>query len=119
MNIEDAAGPGIDAWLIDRLATWGIDALTDVQTRALEAGVADGRSLIVCAPTSSGKTLVGEIAVLRGQDRHARSHGGNRAAGSGYFGSSRGGFGLRPKSAGKSLRSCSTRTISTSPFWTR
>jgi helicase len=38
--------------------------LTDVQVCALKAGVADGRSMIVSAPTSSGKTLVGEIAIL-------------------------------------------------------
>jgi helicase len=46
------------------LRTWGISSLTDVQVCALKAGVADGRSMIVSAPTSSGKTLVGEIAIL-------------------------------------------------------
>ncbi len=50
--------------LRDQLQTWGISTLTDVQQRALLAGVADGRSLIVSAPTSSGKTLIGEVAVL-------------------------------------------------------
>ncbi|MDA8259276.1 MAG: DEAD/DEAH box helicase [Betaproteobacteria bacterium] len=35
-----------------------------MQQRAIAAGAAAGRSLIVSAPTSSGKTLVGEIAVL-------------------------------------------------------
>jgi helicase len=64
VNVEDVKGPGVGAWLPDRLKTWGITTLTDVQVRALEAGVASGRSLIVSAPTSSGKTLVGEIAVL-------------------------------------------------------
>jgi helicase len=64
MEIGNAQGPGVTPWLVDRLKSWGISALTDIQTRALEAGVADGRSLIVSAPTSSGKTLVGEIAVL-------------------------------------------------------
>lgn len=64
VNIEDAAGPGVGAWLSDRLRAWGIETLTDVQVRALHAGVADGHSLIVSAPTSSGKTLIGEVAVL-------------------------------------------------------
>ena len=64
MNIANVSGPGVGAWLTDRLAAWGISKLTDVQVRAIEAGIADGKSMIVSAPTSSGKTLVGEIAVL-------------------------------------------------------
>ena len=64
MKISNAEGPGVDAWLIQRLHSWGIESLTDVQQRALVSGAADGRSLVVSAPTSSGKTLVGEIAVL-------------------------------------------------------
>lgn len=64
MKISDAQGAGVDAWLIQRLQRWGIESLTDVQQRALASGAADGRSLVVSAPTSSGKTLVGEIAVL-------------------------------------------------------
>ncbi len=64
MKASDAAGPGVDTWLLQRLQSWGIESLTDVQQRALFAGVADGDSLVVSAPTSSGKTLIGEIAVL-------------------------------------------------------
>jgi helicase len=64
MNVSEAQGPGVTPLLRDQLQTWGISTLTDVQQRALSAGVADGRSLIVSAPTSSGKTLIGEIAVL-------------------------------------------------------
>lgn len=64
MNVTEATGPGVGDWLTDRLRAWGVEFLTDVQARALQAGVADGRSMIVGAPTSSGKTLVGEIAVL-------------------------------------------------------
>jgi helicase len=64
MKPSDIRGLGIDEWLIRRLESWEIAALTDVQQRAIAAGAAAGRSLIVSAPTSSGKTLVGEIAVL-------------------------------------------------------
>jgi helicase len=64
MKTSDVEGPGVDMWLLQRLQSWGIDSLTDVQQRALVAGAAAGRSLVVSAPTSSGKTLVGEIAVL-------------------------------------------------------
>lgn len=64
MNVEEAAQCGLDEWAIARIRSWGIVAFTDVQAKALKAGVASGRSAIVSAPTSSGKTLVGELAVL-------------------------------------------------------
>jgi len=64
MRTSDVEGPGVDVWLLQRLQSWGIKSLTDVQQRALAAGAAAGCSLVVSAPTSSGKTLVGEIAVV-------------------------------------------------------
>ena len=64
MKVEDINGSGIEPWLIDHLRAWGINTLTDIQVRALHEGIADGCSMIVSAPTSSGKTLIGEIAVL-------------------------------------------------------
>lgn len=64
MDVTQASGPGVAPWLIERLQGWGISVLTDIQAKALSAGVADGRSMVVSAPTSSGKTLVGEIAAL-------------------------------------------------------
>src|SRR5262245_33941500 len=62
--MEEASGPEVDGWLIDILRSWGIEKLTEVQAHALKAGVASGTSMIVSAPTSSGKTLVGEVAIL-------------------------------------------------------
>ena len=70
--ITDLSEPGIDDLLKASLNNWGIEYTTDVQRRALEAGVASGGSFVVCAPTSSGKTLIAEIAVhqaLRRGDR--------------------------------------------------
>ena len=64
--------PEVDELLSQSLKNWGIEELTDVQCLALEEGVASGESLIVCAPTSSGKTLVGEIAVHQALRRGAR-----------------------------------------------
>lgn len=64
MKLSEAQGPAVDAWLLQHLQSWGIESLTDVQQRALAAGAAAGNSLVVSAPTSSGKTLIGEIAVL-------------------------------------------------------
>jgi len=36
------------------------------QNKAIEAGLLDGKNLLVCTPTASGKTLVGEIALVKG-----------------------------------------------------
>lgn len=56
----------MDAWLKEQLKRQGIDDLTIVQTLAVNAGVAQRKSMVVCAPTSAGKTLIGEIAMLSG-----------------------------------------------------
>lgn len=63
-EISKVNGPGFNDELRQRLLTQGINFITTVQRMAIEAGVADCKSLVVCAPTSSGKTLVGEIALL-------------------------------------------------------
>ncbi len=39
---------------------------------AFGAGIADSQSMVVCAPTSGGKTLVAEIAVLKALQNHKR-----------------------------------------------
>ncbi len=71
-NLVEISGPEVDDRLKESLQRWGFEQLTDVQQRALAAGVASGQSLVVCAPTSSGKTLVGEIAVLQALHRGHR-----------------------------------------------
>lgn len=56
----------MDSWLRAELDHQEIKELTTVQIAAIDAGLAAGESMVVCAPTSSGKTLVGEIALLAG-----------------------------------------------------
>jgi len=41
-----------------------IESLRPCQVTALKKGVMDYKSLLVCTPTASGKTLIGEIAAL-------------------------------------------------------
>jgi helicase len=64
MSQQQLLHKGLDDWLSQKLTSWGITSLTDVQEKALSAGAASGTSLIVSAPTSSGKTLIAEIAIL-------------------------------------------------------
>lgn len=63
----------MEKWLEAELARQRIDSPTAVQAMALNEGLAEGESMIVCAPTSSGKTLVGEIAILAGLRRGHRA----------------------------------------------
>jgi len=42
----------------------GISELRPCQEKAIGAGLLEGKSLLVCTPTASGKTLIAEIAAL-------------------------------------------------------
>ncbi len=42
-----------------------IKKLTPPQMLAIKAGLFDGRSIVVASPTASGKTLIGELAMLK------------------------------------------------------
>lgn len=66
MLLNEYSAPGFDEFFKKTLESWGIQELTVIQQQALEAGVEQGESMIVSAPTSSGKTLVGELGALAG-----------------------------------------------------
>lgn len=60
----------------DLIGTWAgaIPALNRLQVAAInDHGVLDGRNVLVSAPTSSGKTMVGELAALRAAVERRRS----------------------------------------------
>jgi hypothetical protein len=51
-----------------------VTGLTEIQAAAVEAGMFDGRTnLLVVGPTSSGKTLVGEMAAATSSYRTRRN----------------------------------------------
>jgi len=49
----------------DLLDSRGFDELYPPQAEAIEAGVLDGRSLVMASPTASGKTLVAELCAFK------------------------------------------------------
>jgi helicase len=62
LSVADLAAHGAPSALVDVWAEYVRD-LTEVQERAVHAGALDGTSnLLVVAPTSSGKTFIGELA---------------------------------------------------------
>lgn len=73
MNVSDATECGVSTMLVGRLRARGITALTSAQGAALRAGLCNGANLLVCAPTSSGKTTIAEIAAVEGARRGDRT----------------------------------------------
>lgn len=47
------------------LAKEGIVSFRPAQQKALDAGLLDGKSLLICTPTASGKTLIAELACMK------------------------------------------------------
>lgn len=72
-DIHSLRGYGIPEPVLDRWAAH-LDGLNQLQQDAInEARLLDGRNVLVMAPTSSGKTLIGELAALRTTQNGGRS----------------------------------------------
>ncbi len=63
MKVEDIK-THLDPRLYEIVASQGFDVLRPSQAKSIKAGLFEGKSLLVCTPTGSGKTLVGELACL-------------------------------------------------------
>ncbi|MCV7251621.1 DEAD/DEAH box helicase [Mycobacterium hackensackense] len=64
---------GYSQAVIDRWAS-RMPALNELQLKAVnDYGVLDGSSLVVVAPTSSGKTMIGELAAIREAEAGSRA----------------------------------------------
>jgi len=62
----------IDAQVADLLSREGLVELYPPQQHAIEAGVLEGKNLVLASPTASGKTLVAELCILQ----HVLQHRG-------------------------------------------
>ncbi len=69
MKIQDLP---IDAQVADLLSREGLVELYPPQQHAIEAGVLEGKNLVLASPTASGKTLVAELCILQ----HVLQHRG-------------------------------------------
>ncbi len=65
MRVESLKSEGIPGEIVALLKERGIETLTPPQEQAIRAGLLKGRNILVTAPTASGKTLVGELALLK------------------------------------------------------
>jgi replicative superfamily II helicase len=72
-DIQSLRGHGIPEAVLDRWAEH-IEGLNQLQQDAVnEAGLLEGRNVLVVSPTSSGKTLIGELAAIRATQNGGRS----------------------------------------------
>jgi helicase len=64
MNLEDIRSKiPVDIYAV--LERDGITELRPSQEKAIVAGLLDGKNLLVCTPTASGKTLIAELAMTK------------------------------------------------------
>ena len=65
MKVEKLVEYGLPREYVETLLRNGIDKLNPVQKQAVEKGLFTDKNLVVVAPTASGKTLVGEMALVK------------------------------------------------------
>lgn len=63
---------GINSSVIDKLTELGYEELTEVQRLGIESGLFENKSLVVSAPTNTGKTFIGELAALAASPKRLR-----------------------------------------------
>jgi len=64
MRVSDLVSMGLPEFAVSELAAREITSLDQVQCEAVRQGLFEGQNLLVVAPTSCGKTLIGELAAL-------------------------------------------------------
>ncbi len=65
MQVGDLTSYGLPSFGVSALNARGINDLLPIQKRAVEQGLLSGTNLLAMAPTSSGKTLIAELAALQ------------------------------------------------------
>lgn len=60
----DLRGLDLPRRVVEHLHDQGVRSLFPPQAAAVEAGVLDGENVVVAVPTASGKTLIGQLAML-------------------------------------------------------
>ncbi|WEU40315.1 MAG: DEAD/DEAH box helicase [Candidatus Odinarchaeum yellowstonii] len=64
MTLKSLEVAGVDQRLIRRLLETGVENLTPIQELTVKKGVFRRKNIFICAPASSGKTLLSHIAAL-------------------------------------------------------
>ena len=70
MNIEELNKLGVPDFAINYFKNQKITALNSAQLKAIGKGLLEGRNLLVCTPTGSGKTAIATFAIARNLSRN-------------------------------------------------
>ncbi|MGM0447217.1 MAG: ATP-dependent DNA helicase [Methanobacteriota archaeon] len=71
--MEPSSLSGLPAGVGEALEAEGVAELYPPQEAAVDAGVADGESLVAAVPTASGKTLIAELSMLSSIERGGKA----------------------------------------------
>ncbi len=72
MDIERLHKYGVPNTVINKLKELGFSKLTEVQKIAVEKGLFEGKNIVVSAPTNTGKTFIGELAIMSAAKRRGK-----------------------------------------------
>ncbi len=64
MYIEELNQYGIPSYFLDKLNSLGYIKLYPPQEKAVKNGLLNGKNMVICTPTSSGKTLIGIFSAI-------------------------------------------------------
>lgn len=73
MKLAEAEKYGANQAILRIFSESGLEQFTEVQTQAIKAGLCLGKSLVIAAPTSTGKTTIAEIAAVEGAMRGSKT----------------------------------------------
>lgn len=65
MNIDELKKKKVPDFIVEKLKKQGIIKLHPAQEKAVKKGVLDGKNMLICTPTASGKTAVATFAMTK------------------------------------------------------
>lgn len=73
MNIEELNKFGVPDFVIEHFKSRNITALNPAQLKSIKHGLLDGKNLLVCTPTGSGKTAIATLALAKNLSKNKGS----------------------------------------------
>ncbi len=73
MNIEELNKLGVPDFAVDYFKGQKITSLNSAQVKAVNQGLLEGKNMLVCTPTGSGKTAIATFAIARSLSKNEGS----------------------------------------------